>query len=391
MFIFETVLLAAWVVALATTLLNIAFISRLRPVQWTTQPRAGGDGVKAAAPLPTVSIVVPARNEERTIDRTVRALLAQTYAPLEVIVVDDRSSDGTGRILEAVAAENPRLVVVAGEEPPPGWLGKPWAMHEGSRRARGELLLFVDADIHYAPAAVATLVERLEKRDVAMVSLLPRFEMHGFWETVGLTQLAIAAFTIIPVWLGNFTTFVGLGIGGGPGNLVRRSAFEEMGGYETLSNAVVDDVGMARQIRAHGHRTDVILGDRLASLRMYHGTQEVIDGFTKNLFPALGGSYLAAVVMLVLMLAFDFVPYLLTARGDLLAIITVALITITRVVLFARLEYRLDIAVVGHPFMTLLWIWILARSVWMTGIRRQLHWRGRVYEKNWTRFGAKRR
>jgi chlorobactene glucosyltransferase len=391
MFIFETLLVAVWLVALVTTLLNIAFIPRLRPVDWTTQPRDGSDGVKAAAPLPTVSIVVPARNEERTIDRTVRGLLAQTYLPLEVIVVDDGSTDGTAGILAALAAENPKLIVVTGEEPPPGWLGKPWALHEGSRRARGELLLFVDADIQYMPAAVATVVARLEKRDVAMLSLLPRFEMHGFWENVGLTQLAMAAFTIIPVWLGNFTTFVGLGIGGGPGNLVRRSAFEEMGGYETLKNAVVDDVGMARQIRAHGRRTDVILGDRLASLRMYHGAQEVIDGFTKNLFPALGGSYVAAAVMFVLMVAFHFVPYVLAARGDLLAIAAVVLITITRVVLFARLDYRLDVAVVGHPFMTLLWIWILARSVWMTGIRRRLHWRGRVYEKTWTRFGSKRR
>jgi chlorobactene glucosyltransferase len=389
MFIFETVLVAVWVVALATTLLNIAFIPRLRPVDWTTKP-LDGDGLKAAAPLPTVSIVVPARNEERTIERTVRALLAQTYTPLEVIVVDDGSTDGTGRILAALAAEYPKLVVVTGEEPAPGWLGKPWALHEGSRRARGELLLFVDADIHYVPAAVATVVARLEKREEAMLSLLPRFEMHGFWENAGLTQLAIAAFTIIPVWLGNFTTFVGLGIGGGPGNLVRRNAFEEMGGYETLKNAVVDDVGMARQIRAHGHRTDVILGDRLASLRMYHGSQEVIDGFTKNLFPALGGSYLAAAVMLVLMVAFHFAPYVLAARGDLLAIVAVVLITITRVLLFARLKYRIDVAVVGHPFMTLLWMWILVRSVWMTGVRRQLHWRGRVYEKDWTRFGTRK-
>src|SRR5512140_965360 len=176
MLVFETIVVAAWVLALLTTILNIAFIPRLRPVRWTTR-HDGGDGVKAVAPLPTVSIVVPARNEERTIELTVRALLAQTYEPFELVVVNDRSTDRTGPLLAELSASDPRLTVVDGEEPPPGWLGKPWALHEGSRQATGDLLLFVDADIQYAPEAVATLVEHLQKRSVSMVALLPYFDM----------------------------------------------------------------------------------------------------------------------------------------------------------------------------------------------------------------------
>ncbi len=287
MFALEVVLVVAWAVTLVTTLLNVVSIPRLVPVDWTRPARPGEDGIKATQPLPAVSIVVPARNEERTLERTLRALLAQTYEPLEVIVVNDGSTDSTGAIADRVAADDPRLVVIHGEDLPDGWLGKPWALHQGSRRARGELLLFVDADIHYAPQTVATLVERLMTRGVAMVSVAPRFEMHGFWEHVGMTQLAVAAFMLLPTWLGNMTRIVGLGLGGGPGTMVRREAFEEIGGYESLKDAVIDDIGMARQIRASGRRTEFVLGDTLASVRMYRGAREIIDGFTKNLFPDL--------------------------------------------------------------------------------------------------------
>jgi glycosyltransferase involved in cell wall biosynthesis len=389
-FALEVVLVVAWAVTLLTTLLNVALIPRLRPVDRARPPQPHQDGITGELPLPEVSIVVPARNEERTIERTLRALLAQTFAPLEVILVNDRSTDATAAIAELVAATEPRLVIVHGEEPPDGWLGKPWALHQGSRRARGDLLLFVDADIHYAPQTVATLVERILTRDVAMVSLFPRFEMHGFWEHIGMTGLATVGFMVMPAWLGNRTSIVELGIGGGPGNLVRRDAFEEIGGYEALKDAIIDDVGMARQIRARGQRTEFVIGDTLASLRMYHGRREIIDGFTKNLFPVLGGSYVIAILMLLLVVLFDFVPYALALRGDVLAVVAVGLIAVSRVVLFARLRYRLDNALFGFPLSQLFWAWILFRSMWVTGIRRQMHWRGRAYGRNWTRFGRRR-
>jgi chlorobactene glucosyltransferase len=389
LFALEVVFVVAWTVTLLTTLLNVALIPRLQPVDQPRRPQQDQDGATDEPAPPEVSIVVPARNEERSIERTLRALLAQTFAPLEVILVNDRSTDATAAIAELVAATEPRLVVVHGEEPPDGWLGKPWALHQGSRRARGDLLLFVDADIHYAPQTVATLVERILTRDVAMVSLFPRFEMQGFWEHIGMTGLATVGFMVMPAWLGNRTSIVELGIGGGPGNLVRRDAFEEIGGYEALKDAIIDDVGMARQIRARGLRTEFVIGDTLASLRMYHGPREIIEGFTKNLFPVLGGSYVVAILMLLLVVLFDVAPYALALRGDVLALVAVGLIAVSRVVLFARLRYRLDNALFGFPLSQLFWGWVLLRSIWVTGVRRQMHWRGRAYGGKWTRFGQR--
>jgi hypothetical protein len=121
---------------------------------------------------------------------------------------------------------------------------------------------------------------------------------------------------------------------------------------------------------------------------MYHGLREVIDGFTKNAFTTFGRSYIAAVLLIVLTLIVHVGPYVLALTGDLVSILTVAVITLSRVILFAAVGYRIDNAIFGNVPMVLLWLWILARSMWITGVRRRLHWRGRTYDARRTRFGS---
>lgn len=365
--------LAFWLLTLGRTVLNLLLVPRLRP---RSMPAA----------TPRVSVIVPARDEERSIERTVRALLAQTWPALEVIVVNDRSTDATGAILSSI--RDPRLVVVNGVEPPPGWLGKPHALHLGAQRATGELLLFMDADIIYAPDAVAAAVTRLEESGASMLSLLPHFELHGFWEHVAIPNLAVVAFTMLPLWLANKTRIPLFGAGGGPGNLIRRQDYDAIGGHETLKDAVVDDVALARLVRRSGRRSEVALANDLISLRMYHGLREIVDGFTKNAFAVFNRSYVAAAVVLLLALVCHALPYALAITGDLIGLATVALILLSRVILYTAFRYRLDNALFGHIPMMLIWCWILLRSIWVTGVKRQLTWRGRTYDAKKTRFGA---
>lgn len=371
-----TALLVLWVLSLVNTVLNLALIPRLRR--------------RVPQRQRMVSVLVPARDEERIIERTVRGLLAQSYEAYEVIVVDDRSADSTAALLAAIAAQDRRLTVISGEEPPEGWLGKPWALWQASRRARGELLLFVDADIIYGPGALAAMVGRMEESDVAMLSVCPRFEMPGFWERVAMPQLAITVFTVIPTWLGNRTTIPDLGIGGGPGNLVRRQAYEAAGGHAALKDAVIDDVGLAHLLRAHGERTELVRGDDFISLRMYHGAGEIIDGFTKNLFPAMGNRISTAVVALVLMLLVNLVPFAVALTGNVRALEIVAVILLIRLALFASLGYGLLNALLLHPLSIVFWSWIFLRSIWKIGVHKQMHWRGRSYGSSWSRFRAGR-
>lgn len=364
------VVLAIWVVALATTLLNLLVVPKLRP----RSPRR----------FPRVSVIVPARDEERSIERTVRALLAQTYPGLEIIIVNDRSVDATGAILAGFEG----ITVVDNEEPPPGWLGKPWALHQGSLRATGELLLFVDADVVYQPGLVAEAVAYFETRDIALLSVFPKLELRGFWEHVAMPNLAMFAFSFLPLWLGNRTRIVRLAVGGGTGNLVRRDAYEAAGGHEALQDAVVDDVGLARLMRREGHRTEVVRAEQSVSVRMYHGLREIVDGFTKNAFAVFGYSYIVALPGVVLAAVAHLLPYAMALTGNRIALVTVGLITLTRVILYRAIGYRLDNALFAHPLMIVTWLAILLRSVWRTGIRRRVHWRGRTYDASGTRFGA---
>ena len=354
------------------TLVNLALIRRLRP----QSPRR----------FPRVSVIVPARDEERTVERTIRALLAQTWPDLEVIVVNDRSVDATEAILTAI--DDPRLVIIHGEEPPAGWLGKPWALHQGSLRATGELLLFVDADVIYVPDTVTAAVAEIEERGVSLLSLFPHMEMRGFWEHIAMPNLLVFGFSFLPLWLANRTRLPFLGIGGGPGNLVRRADYEAAGGHDSLRDAVIDDVALARLIRRRGGRTELVRADRSVTVRMYHGLGEIVEGFTKNNFAAFGYSYLLAIPTLLLAVVFHILPYGLALTGDVLSLVTIAVIAMTRAILFSSFRYRLDNAVLGHPLMIGVWCWILARSMWVTGFRRRLSWRGRTYDAGRTRFGA---
>jgi glycosyltransferase involved in cell wall biosynthesis len=295
-----------------------------------------------------------------------------------VIVVDDRSTDDTAAIVGAF--DDPRLVVVDGEEKPAGWLGKPWAMHQGSVRARGELLLFMDADILYRPETVRAAVSHMQRNDVDMLSVLPRFEMHGFWENVAMPMLPLVAITVMPLWISNRTRIAALGIGGGPGNLVTREAYDRAGGHTTLKDEVIDDVELARIVRRAGGTTECVRADHLVSVRMYHGAAEIIDGFTKNLFSVTGRSYVVAAFFMLLTVVTEILPYFLALTGDPFAYGAVALLTLTRLIVFASLRYRLDSALFAAPLMAAFWLVISARSVWKTGIRRQLEWRGRMYD-----------
>src|SRR4051794_39718344 len=370
------IILIAWLMALIRTIVNLRLIPRLRA------------GMRPANE-PLVSIVIPARDEAHIIERTVRAFLAQTYANLEVIVVNDRSTDGTGDIVRAI--HDDRLTVIDGVEPPAGWMGKPWALHQGSRAARGELLLFVDADLIYAPPALGAAVAYLQAQALALLSLFPHLEMHGFGEIASMPMMPMVFHTFMPTWLSNRTRFARLAIGGGTGNLVVREIYEASGGHEELSDAVVDDIALARLIRRHGGRTEIVRAEDLVSLRMYRGLREVIDGFTKNTFSALGRNYLAGFLVVAGCIVFHILPYALALTGDRNAIATIVIISVTRLILFQSLRYRWDAALFLHPVMAAIWTWIFIRSIWLTGIRRKLLWRGRTYDARETRFGAERR
>jgi predicted membrane-bound spermidine synthase len=149
-------------------------------------------------------------------------------------------------------------------------------------------------------------------------------------------------------------------------------------------------VGLAHHVRRNGHKTTIARTERFVSVRMYHGLGEIVRGFTKNIFAVFGRSYVLAAGFGIGTLVFHFCPFVLALTGNRLAIVAVAMILTTRLIFFGALRYPLWSALLMHPLLVLIWTWILLRSIWIVGIRRQLSWRGRVYDPEQTRFGAGR-
>ena len=332
--------------------------------------------------------MTPARNEERSIEATVRAHLAQDYPDLEVIVVDDRSADGTPALLARLAAEDSRLTVVPGVEPPAGWLGKPHALYQGAERARGDLLLFADADVLYAPTAVSDAVALFEERRLDLLAFFPKFEMVGFWENVLMPYIPLSYF-FGPAFLINSDAQKRFAAGGGAGMLVRAASYREAGGHEALRGSVIDDIHLAVRVRRAGGRCRMVLADDRVRLRMYRGFREVFDGFTKNIAYAFEG-WLGA--FLALSTAFTFVAstvpvFVLLARavgvavpaGDVgWAAAAVVLTVLARAGLALLLRYPLW-AALTQPLTAVVWAAMMARSFAWRFLRREVLWRGRRY------------
>jgi hypothetical protein len=301
-------------------------------------------------------------------------------------------------VVEALARNDGRVRLIGGVEPPPGWIGKPWALEQGSRAAEGELILFADADVRYSPPAVGAAAEFLESSGAALVAVFPRLVMRGFWENVAMPHLALAGFLVVPSWLSNRTKLPILGLGAGTGNLVRADAYRRAGGHERLRSAVVDDVALARLLRRGGEATLILRAQHLVTIRMYRGLRQIIEGFTKNVFSLLGwsGTILAAAWTAI----GDVLPYVLAlsaairiaggaspSAAEWAGVATVAMITTNRVVLYSALRYSLAAALFAHPLQALVWLLIVLRSAWFVGVRRRLPWRGRSYDARNTRFG----
>jgi len=237
-----------------------------------------------------VSIVVPARDEERSIERCVRSLLAQDVANFEVIVVDDRSTDRTGEILRTIAASDDRLRVIRGEELPEGWVGKPWALTQGARAARGSWLLFTDADSHHEPFATQSVRAFARAADVDAVTLATRQELGSFWEAAVLPAiLGIVLFTVGPFDAINDPKNP-VSIANGQYIFISRRAYTALGGHETVRGQIAEDLEFARMLKRDGrYRMILAGGEDLASVRMYHSLGEIWNGFTKNVFVGAEG------------------------------------------------------------------------------------------------------
>ncbi len=256
-----------------------------------------------------VSVVVPARNEAVNIERCIRSILAARYEPLDVIVVDDRSTDDTAEIVERLTRSpegRGRVRLVAGAELPAGWFGKQWALVQGYRETRGDLLLFADADTHHEPDLIARAVGALTVERVDLVSVVPRQEMGTFWERLVQPHVFLALQARVgDLRRVNRTRTEWDAFANGQFILTTRTAYEAVGTHEAVKTFVAEDVTLAQAYVRHGKDIFLAHAPDFMSTRMYRSLREIIDGWSKNL--ALGAPLVAPPIRLVRRL----LPYLM--------------------------------------------------------------------------------
>jgi hypothetical protein len=244
------------------------------------------------ADAPLVSVIVPARNERRNVERCLRSVLATKYPTLEVFVVDDHSDDGTGEIARAIAATDERLRVLESPPLPPGWFGKQWACATGAAEARGEVLLFADADTEQAPDLIPRSVNAMRALDADLFSVAGWQELGSFWERLLQPQV----FALLFIRYGG-TEGVNRArrpedvIANGQCFLVRRDVYDAIGGHEAVRDKVAEDLMLAQATRRAGRRVRFVLGPKQLSTRMYTSLRELVEGWGKNIYA--GGVYSA--------------------------------------------------------------------------------------------------
>ena len=233
-----------------------------------------------------ISIIVPARNEERNIARCVEALLNQDYPAYEVIVLDDRSSDNTPEILSSFSARDHRLVVLGGAELPLGWAGKPHALYQASSIARGEWLLFIDADTFLEPNALSASLASANQTGADLYTIMTEQILGSFWEKT-IMPLVMTALSVgfSPSKVNDPKTRDA--IANGQFILIKRAVYDAIGGHKKLRNLIVEDKAISEQVKWSGYRLIVADGRGVASTRMYTSFPQMWEGWTKNIYLGL--------------------------------------------------------------------------------------------------------
>jgi glycosyltransferase involved in cell wall biosynthesis len=348
--------------------------NRSTPLLSDIQPASEG-------PWPRISVVIPARNEERHIREALESVLRLDYPDLEFVVINDRSSDRTGAILADLAESDQRLRVLEIRELPPEWLGKNYALYRGAQAATGELILFADADVVMETTVLRRAVSYMQERGLQHLAILPEVRMPGI-----LLGMATAAFGILfslyarPWKAKNPRSKRSIGIGAF--NLVAAAAYREAGRHRAIAMRPDDDIKLGKLLKKHGCKQDMLFGGGLMHVEWYASLREMVDGLMKNSFAGVGYSVVLSALAgfaLLASLVWPIPALFLTAGITRLfnaGILAVLLIMTADSNGFHGLPrwYAL-----GLPFGGLLFTYILWKSTLKTLFEDGIRWRGTHY------------
>ncbi len=395
------ILLGILCILLLILLVNLCTFHRLRdkstPFPIISPPgRTQGDA-PTSFPMPVLSILVPARNEEQCIEDCIHSLVMQDYEQLEVLVLDDQSTDATATIVERIIAELPelqkgRLRLLHGEILPQGWVGKNFACQQLAQHANGRYLLFTDADTVHQPGMARAVIDYMQQLNIQLLTAQPEHIMKSPGERLVVPLLNFTILTLLPVALILKRPEPNLATGNGQLLCFERQAYEKIGGHAGVKGRILEDVLLARATKAAGLRMAFVDAQELVRCRMYRSFAEVWAGFSKNLFALYNYSLPFALCALALNLILFVLPLALilvapfttlSSTRLLLALCAYLLPAVMRILLTLRFihsqKWQMLLFCLLHPISILLQCLILLNSIRWHYRKVGVRWKGRYY------------
>ncbi len=323
-------------------------------------------------PTPFISILVPAKNEEVNLEACLKALLRQNYPAKEIIVINDHSVDRTGQILSEYVRLYPNEVrAVNAPSTPSGWTGKNWALAQGIPFARGEWLLFTDADTRHEPASLSSSLTHAKNRSLDLLTLTPRCLVESFWEKT----LQPAAMGFLGLWfpfskVNDPTSPVTFG--NGQYLMIRKTTYQKIGGHEKVKGAYLEDFALVRECKSAGFKIECGFGTKIFGTRMYRGLSGIWSGWRRIYLHAFDKNYFLLLQKSLSLFLFSFLPFLFLLMPMGLPILVLIFLTAwkTHSVVGAPRRYA-----VLHPLAGLVLAGILLNASWTAFRKKEVKWR----------------
>ena len=328
---------------------------------------------------PLLSVVIPALNEARSLEASLQSVLKQDYPNLELYVLNDRSTDATGEILERMKTQHPHLRVTHIRELPGGWLGKNHALHVGAERARGEWLLFTDADVVFEPGAFSAAVSYAVTHELDHLTALPRMiSKSPLLKSFVSAFMLLFSFGVLRASAPATKAHVGLGAF----NLLRRAVYEQVGGHRAIALRPDDDMMLGKLVKNAGFKQEVVLAAELIRVEWYRSVQEAVRGLNKNAFAGLFYSPTAVLLFTSALALTHILPFVAVFTTTGLTQLLYALILANIAFVYALGSRYMKLPGWGaalHPLGTALLIYAVLESAVKATWRGGISWRGTFY------------
>lgn len=323
-----------------------------------------------------ISVLIPARNEEKNISKILDDLLNQTYNNFEIIVLNDNSTDRTGEIVKSYSVNDSRIILINGKKLQDGWLGKNFACYQLAKKAKGELLLFIDADVRLNKYSIESAINLFYEKKVDMLSVFPTQVINhnlSFLITPMMNWILLTFLPLKFVYTSNNKSFVAAN---GQFILIKKNMYYKIGTHEKVKDKIVEDMELAKNVKINGGKIITALGNKIIFCKMYENFNESFKGFSKNFYPGFNTSALTFILLLIF---FEFVftnPIILSFFNIKFFFITALIIT-SRIVISYLSNQNIIINSMLHPFQMFLIFVIGINSILATHFGKR-EWKGRA-------------